>query len=374
MDTMIVVAVVAVVLVGIVVAFVARRRPEQAPEVADCTADSAWERYCSDRAKWSPRDPQVIESFFSGPEADTVRKSIGETTERAASAPDPVVVLRQAIMDSTDRFVLAETISESGGAMGDYAPSVVEAGALRCFSMLKHQDFATDDWYTHYLRMAEMNARNVASMVRKTVEGKAASMEESLHDPLMGAMREIRTTLLHHPPRTPVRRSDKLIHKTEPALPYPSQEQIDRLIEVMSDRFDKLFSGLVYQPEGGAAPNPAAAFQIDAGILYAILAVHFRHPDKAWREIIERSLGAYREAMGDGESLLEIGRACHVAWVRNESEGPLLPALETSCRMAFDDAATGGAGPRAAAMMEDARLLVGSIREVVAKDSPGWQK
>ena len=282
-------------------------------------------------------------------------------------------------MDSTDRFVLAETLaepSESGGAsqtMTDYAPSIVEAGALRCFSMLKHQDFAADDWYAHYLRMAEMNAKNVASMVRKTVRGEAASMEESLHDPLMDAMREIRTTLLHHPPRTPVRRSDKLIHKTDPTLGYPSQEQIDRLIEVMSDRFEKLFSGLVYQPEGGAAPNPAAAFQIDAGILYAILSVHFRHPEKAWREIIERSLGVYREAMGDGEALLEIGRACHGTWVKNESQGPLRPTLETSCRMALDETEPGGAGTRAASMMDDARLLVGAIHEIVAKDSPGWQ-
>ena len=127
-------------------------------------------------------------------------------------------------------------------------------------------------------------------------------MEISLHDPLTSAMRDVRKALLHHPPRTPVR-ADKLVNREVPTRPYPSQEQLDRLIGVMSERLHKLFSGLVYQTGGGPPVEPAGAFQVDAGLLYAILAVHFRHPTDGWREIMDKSLGDYRSAMSNEEDV-----------------------------------------------------------------------
>ena len=50
MNTLIVLAIVGVVLIGIVAVVKFRRRPERVP-AATCTVDSAWDHYCSDRAK-----------------------------------------------------------------------------------------------------------------------------------------------------------------------------------------------------------------------------------------------------------------------------------------------------------------------------------
>ena len=90
---------------------------------------------------------------------------------------------------------------------------------------------------------------------------------------------------------------------------------------------------------------------------------------------MDRSLGTYHEVMDDAENLREIGRAGHAVWVKSEPTGPLRPSLETICRMAFEelnDSASAEVEARAESMLEDAQMLVGAIREIVAKPS-GWQ-
>lgn len=369
-----------VALVVVAVILLRPRKGAAAPTAEEPTIDSAWNRFTADPSTWAPREV----STGRATDLDQLKASLGEAAERVAGAPEPRAALRQAIMDASDRFIQVETLAAAhppGGtsdpaSLADYVSSVVEAGVLRCYAGQRYEDFARDDWYAHYLKTAEMSARNIAGIVRKTVRGEAASIEGSLHDPLMDAMREVRAALLHHPPRTPVRRADKLTHKTEPTKPYPSQEQIDRLVAVMNERFEKLFSGMVYQLDDGSAVDPAGAFQVDAALLYTLLAVHFRHPVEGWRQVMDKSLGAYRSAMQNEERMLEIGRACHSAWSGNV-QGPLPVVMQTSCRLAFGDSAAAdseSAKSMAAAMMEDAQILVGAICEVVDKPGPGWNR
>ena len=377
MSGLVIFAIVAGVILIAAAIFFLRPRAEARPE-PESTMGSAWGQYVAGLQNCSPRDRRAIESLTrdgSGAAA-AVQATLAETWREAQPAPDPRVALRQAIMDATDRFLMDETMrgdegsGDGDGELSEYLASVAEAGALRCFSKQRFDDVGPDDWYTYYLKMAEMNAKNVAGMVRKTVRGEQASMEISLHDPLTSAMRDVRKALLQHPPRTPVR-ADKLVNREVPTRPYPSQEQLDRLIGVMSERLQKLFSGLVYQTGGGPPVEPAGAFQIDAGLLYAILAVNFRHPTDGWREIMDKSLGDYRSAMSNEEELLEIGRECHRIWQANQESGPLDAVLKTSCGLVFDD--TGAADARASGMSNDARVLVGAILDVVAPSASTWK-
>ena len=216
-----------------------------------------------------------------------------------------------------------------------------------------------------------MNARNVAGMVRKTVSGESSQMEAALHDPLMATMRNARNALLHHPPRTPVHKSEKLSDLAIPAQPYPSEEQVHRLTDLMTDRFEKLFSGLIYQVGSGSTVDPVAAFQIDAALLFTLLAASFRYPTDSWRQIMERSLGHHREAMRNEETLLEIGRACTRTWNENLRNGPLEPSLRTCCRQTLDDQVD--VDSVALRMTEDATILVAAVQQALGATGPGWR-
>ncbi len=130
----------------------------------------------------------------------------------------------------------------------------------------------------------------------------------------------------------------------------------------MTVRFEKLFAGQIYQADHGQAVNPVGAFQVDAGLLYTLLSLNFRYPTDSWREVMSEALGPYRKAMEDEEKLLRIAQESHRAWLNDEKEGPLNAVLKTACAVAFQDA-----DPKALAvsMMEDAAVLVSTIKEIV---------
>lgn len=361
-----------VVVVGILVVALFRRPAEADHPGAEATFHAAWSRYLAEPGRWSPRGLQPIEQLAADRgEVERAGRELAETVDAALAAPDPAVAMRKSIMDAADRFVMAEIVSGEGAAEPDYVRSVVAVGALRCFSGLRFNDFSERDWFAHYLKLAEMNARNVAGMVRKTVSGEASQMEASLHDPLMATMRNARNALLHHPPRTPVHKSEKLTDPAAPAQPYPSEEQVHRLTDLMTDRFEKLFSGLIYQIDNGPAVDPVAAFQIDAALLYALLAVSFRYPTDGWRQIMERSLGHHREAMRNEETLLDIGRACTQTWKENLQSGPLEPSLKTCCSKVFADSVD--VDSVTSGMAEDATILIAAVQTALGATGPGWK-
>ncbi|MDH3284533.1 MAG: hypothetical protein OEQ13_07305, partial [Acidobacteriota bacterium] len=315
--------------------------------------------------------------------AERIRKSVGEAVDRALAAADPQAALRKEVMDATDRFVLSETVysaDRGGGETAsdrrelppDHAEAVMEAGALRCFAKLRLGDFSEDDWYAHYIKVAEMNSQNVTAMVRKTVEGEETVLETSLHEPLTRTMTQVREALLRFPPRTAVDQAHRLTSEAAPARLNPTQLQVDRLTEVMSAQFEKLFTGQIYRVEQGPPLNRSAVFQLDAGLLYTMLSLYFRHPAEAWRRIMAESLGAYRGVMQDEEALLETARVYCQIWRDNEADGPLKKMLEKMCDRAQDAASGSPAANRdtlVAGIMEDARLLVGKIRNVVDERS-----
>jgi hypothetical protein len=300
------------------------------------------------------------------------------TIDKASSAGDPVPILRQAIMDGTDRFMLGENVldttdpnistKDADESNDEHTVSVLEVGALRCYSMLRYGDYDQEDWYSHYQRMAEMNSKNVAAMVRKTVEGRKAAFERSLHEPLSHTMKQSREVLLSYPPRTPVQRATKLTTGETTIQRAPTQEQVDRLIDLMSERFERLFSGQVYSVESGPLVSPAATFQVDAGLLYTALAVEFRQPIDAWRRIMRKSLGPYAEAMENEDRLLETARELRESWKEDGQEGPLHELLTCACTKKFelpDGSRPPDPNALAASMREDAAVLVGSIRKVL---------
>lgn len=367
-----------VVIVIAVVAVILNRPSNREPSKAanpDAVLSTAWDHYVTHPDKWSARDRRVIDRVarLDGETSKHLADSLGETVEQALAAPNPQAALRKAVMDATDRFVMADSLT---GADRDRAESEMsdeefegslEAGILRCFAMLRFRDFAKDDWYAHYLSVAEMNCKNVASMVQKTVRGEQSSLETSLHDSLSHTMRQVRQALLHYPSQKPVTRSDRLT--TDDAAPraFPSQHEIDQLTNVMRLRFEKLFSGQMYRVENGAPVNPVDAFQVDAALLYTVLSLYYRRHEDAWRKIMDEALGSHKEAMADEAKLLEMGREFKVVWVKNEQGGPLRQVLETAARTFERPAAAGSAEPTIVAnrMIEDAGFLVRSIREII---------
>ena len=146
--------VVAVLSILVAADYFLRQRRKVTP-AKECTPDSAWEHYAANPESWSSRDRQAIEKLSQRQDAAAeVRKSMGQTVDKALAAPNPTVVLRRAIMDATDRFVMAETLygaelragSESAaGPQAEHLESVLEVGALRCYSKLRFGDFEKQD-------------------------------------------------------------------------------------------------------------------------------------------------------------------------------------------------------------------------------------
>ncbi len=380
---LIVVAVIAVVFILFVLYERLARRQEKAELQPECSAETAWSEYLENRSAWPERHRRAIDALRrqSGEHEETAQRSVDRAIGRALQAPDPQAALRLEIMDATDRFVLSETVASArpGGAglhdeelPSDHAQAVAEAGALRCFAKLRFGDYGDDDWYVHYLKVAEMNSQNVAAMVRKTVDGAESVLETTLHDPLTRTMTQVREALLRFPPRTAVGHTHKLTTGEAPARLHPTQLQIDRLTEVMSAQFEKLFTGLVYRVEEGPLLSRSAVFELDAGLLFTLLDLYFRHPDEAWRKIMTESLGSYRGVMRDQDALLETARVYSRVWRDNEATGPLKKMLERTCERAEAEASSPPVldrGAIVASMMEDARLLVGKIRNVIDERS-----
>jgi hypothetical protein len=375
--------VIILVVVGVILLIVADyffRQRHQKPKQPECSLDDAWNHYLGNSEKWSARDRRAIEHVQGGKTklADKVKASMQTTIDKTSSAAEPLPILRQAIMDATDRFMLGENVldttdpgtdpNEADETNDEYTVSVLEVGALRCYSMLRYGDFDREDWYAHYLRMAEMNSKNVAAMVRKTVEGRKAAFERSLHEPLSQTMRQSREVLLSYPPRTPVQRATKLTTGETMIQRAPTQEQIDQLIDLMSERFEKLFAGQVYSIESGPLVSPASTFQVDAGLLYTALAVEFRQPIDAWRRIMRKSMGPYSEAMENEDRLLKTAQELRDNWKEDGHEGPLHELLTCACASKFelpDGSRPADPNAMAVGMREDAAILVGSIRKVL---------
>lgn len=351
---------IALVLALLIAAETWLRRPKKPADPA-CTVDRALEHYTSHPELWAERDRRAIADLRAEEPSAALAASLHRTVETALAAEEPLVELRRAIMEATDRFVMEETLyrpeagNEGRERLSPGSVAVAEAGVLRCYAMLRFADYAPEDWYTHYLRVAEMNARNVAAMLDQALSGEASTIEAALHEPMTRAMKEARDSLLRHPPQTPVRRSARLVAPQLPSRRSPDRRQIDRLTDLMSERFERLFAGQTVQLENGSLLSPAAALRVDAALLYVLLANEFRRPTEAWRRIIEEALGGPSEtATNDHDELLAVGREAHRAWQR--SQAGLDAALKAACSRLVP-AASGAEGG------EDAERCVDLLRD-----------
>jgi hypothetical protein len=369
------VGIVTVVVIIVAAAFALRRRK---PETQTSDLEKAWADYVSQPPEWPRRDRRAVERIpqLEDGVMKTIKASIRNSVDSAMATQDPMVSLRKAVMDATDRFILAEMLHGSQEAPGgtaesssempmDHLESVIEAGVLRRLAALRFQDFGEEDWYSHYLNVAEMNSRNVAEMVRKTVRGDLSSLETSLHEPLTRAMRQVRESLLGYPARIPVERAVKLADQEGTIRLRPTQKQLDRLANVMSERLEKLFAGQGYRVMHGTPVNPAGAFRIDAGLLYTQLAIKFRYAADAWNQIMGEALGPYREVMQGEEQLLETATDLHRIWVESE-DGPLHAVLRSCGSLAFDvPSESVDQETMVSSMAEDAGPLVNHILDAI---------
>jgi hypothetical protein len=360
-----------VAALGALIAVQNRRSKPKAAPAPDCTLDDAWRHYFTHPSAASERDRKALDGATSEAELrERLEPSLHEATERAIAAERPLIVLREAIMDATDRFLMVETLydhEDPAAAAPDLdAASIVEAGVLRRFASLRYGDAAEDDWYTHYLRVAEMSAGNVAAMLRKTVSGEGPAIEASLHRPMAQTMREAREGLLHHPPQTPVSRATQLAAGPHPDRRAPDQHQIEQLSELMSVRFEKLFAGQLYQREDGTLIDPVAAFEVEAALLHSELSAHFRQPDEAWRRVLENALGGHGEAVSSSEDTL-LALAHDTRRAERATDGSFQAALRAAVAGAFHERGAESAeavGDLAADMHEEGISLVAAIRDV----------
>ena len=373
------VTIVAVVVVLAALILMQQRRAQpRAAARPECTLEEAWAHYFDHPAEAPARDQAASAGLGSAREeaAQRLLPRLEATAAEALASAEPLVVLRQAIMDASERFIMVETLydPEASGGEGQVSAesydAVVEAGVLRRFSGLRFGDAGPDDWYAHYLRVAEMHSRNVNAMMQKTLAGEASSLESSLHAPLVETMRDAREALLRHPPQTPVSRATHLAAGSQPERHAPSQRQIDRLTEILSEHFERLFAGQVYRHRG-ALVDPVAAFEVDAAILHAVLALRFRHPTEAWRRILVGALGGRGEVVAtEGDTLLAVAHKVRRTW-QGSGEGRFGLALQTACREVFST--SGRTQPEdlealAEDMLEDAAALVGSIQDVTRQE------
>ena len=366
-------AFIAMVMILAAGVYLSRQRHEKPDQ--ECTAKKAWShymskaRYLDDPGPWTTRDLKAIESLRQKSDGtkEKLKASIGETVDKALAAQKPVAILREAIMDATDRFVPYETLSRTEGSAGesmDEFESVLEAGALRCFSMLRFGDYDKEDWYSYYVKVAQVNCSNVAAMVGKTVRGEQTMLETSLHDRLTRIMAQTRTTLLHDPQRTRVKEAE-MIAGTAPAELAPSEGQIERLTEIMTERLAKLLAGNIYYLEHGPIVNPVGAFQVDAALLHTHLSLRFRQPDKGWRQIVGKLLGEHGDMEQNAENILKIAGGFRQVWEESRQDDPLAAVLNSAFSIAFPGAGPADGEAVTSRMMQDASVLVGAIREVL---------
>ena len=370
----IVILAVAALLLFLIIQQWRRSRPSKAAE-PDCTLEEAWDHYLAHRQEWSERDRLAIESLSATELLDPLRSRLQEVIDTALAASNPLVSLRRAIMDAADRFVMIETLGGTTPASEERlsaAESVLEKGALRCFSKLRFADFSDDDWYTHYLRLAEMNANNVAAMVQATVKGQPTSIETSLHEPLTQAMARARQVLLLHPKQEAVDRTTRLDEASGIRPPSPSQAQIDEISELMKRHFQDLFTARIYGIGDRNPASPAAAVHVDAVLLYSMLALEFTQPHRAWRQIMEHALGGDAEALHGEEELLRCASHAQQVWLDHQDNEPFDAALRVACDDAVASTNPEHADALAENMKEEALELARGIRDILRQpEAPG---
>ncbi|MEE2778162.1 MAG: hypothetical protein VYE73_15525 [Acidobacteriota bacterium] len=126
----IVIAAVVFVLAALIIAQQKRAQPERAAQ-PDATVDTSWDHYFAHPAEAPTRDQRAILEVGSstGEARERLIGALREAGALALSAPEPLPVLRKAIMDATDRFITSETLYDeeaSEGLASQDADAVIE--------------------------------------------------------------------------------------------------------------------------------------------------------------------------------------------------------------------------------------------------------
>jgi hypothetical protein len=281
----------AIFLVILIERWFNRRRTRAADP--ECSIDKAWLHYLDKEEARSERDQSAVETYrenFSEQSVQKLRDSLESIEVKASQASSPRSFVRQKIMDATDHFLMLEFLSSLGGAEPDesYYRSVLRTGILRIYAGLNYGDCAQEDWYSHYLTVTEMNAKNVSGMIEKSNRGEDSSMETSLHEPLTKSMRAVRKALLTYPVRTAVRPEE--LTDVDVSVEGATEKQINELANLMKTRFERLFSGQLYRSVDLATANPSGLLIVEAALLYTQLYLRFPEDDSAWTKVLEKAL------------------------------------------------------------------------------------
>ncbi|UCF38350.1 MAG: hypothetical protein JSU96_05730 [Acidobacteriota bacterium] len=362
-----VVAIVAVILVIVGVERLSHRRRTKASS-PDCNMEQAWQYYLDHPQLVTERDRKVMARFEETLESEGIeelRQNLRSIETEASDQPAPLQFIREKIMNATDRFMMIEYLS----GLADQAPSadfcrdVLQAGALRTYAGLKYGDFSAQDWYAHYLKMAEMHTKNVTGMIENSTQGNHSSLESSLHEPLSQSMREVRKALLKFPVRTQVL-SDELLGPRV-AAETASEKQVAQLASLMRARFNKLFSGQLYGSVDSALVNPGGLFKVESAILYTQLVNRFPDDDQAWSKVMDQALSNQPALLQDKQNLLSIGRHFQGTWSRTK-EGPLMETLTSGSTLVCTSRSNGDQGRQFAQQVKgDAMELVRLVTDIV---------
>ncbi|MCW4026154.1 MAG: hypothetical protein NWE76_01560, partial [Candidatus Bathyarchaeota archaeon] len=335
---------IAVVLLSFVVAerFLAWRRKK--PPKPGCSVEQVWSEFTSGKGLATDHERKAVERYeeeLSPGDITNLKERLIRVEEESLKQAQPLVRIRRVIMDATDRFLLwdAHLGDSSQSVSTDYLLGVLEAGVLRRYAGQKYGDVSENDWYSHYLSVARMNAKNVVDMVNKSTSGESIALEASLHDPLTESMSTAREALLHYPVKTPVLEGDQVGFVASKPIELASDQQIEQLAEIIKVRFGKLYQGQLYGGVARIGLNPGGAFKLETGLLHILLSLRYPHDSKAWRAILEKALGKDHGALHDSEALVSLGKDLQKIW--RESSDPLLGVLESGTAMLSAGTASG---------------------------------
>lgn len=340
----------------------------------DCTVAEAWDRCMTEDGSRTALEREGCGYLRAlDQEAATQLRGRLQPLEEKLSGSHGRRRLREAIMDVTDRYLFAEAVTQRQRAEGEevdpglrrlYEHRLAQACVLRCLAGMRYADRAADDWYTHYVKLARLNVKNVATMVDRTTHGDQAELESSLHNSLTRAMTGMRDDLLDHPPRQPVRTHtpievEAVKSRGSEAL---SSTELELLTTLMKGRLTRILMGELYADEDEVL-EPARAFALDASLLYALLADRLKQPSHDWQRIVEMTLGE-GAVPHDIEQLRDRGVQLHEVWKQHSSEGPLQKALVVGYRQARagDDSGSVPLG-----VIEDAGGLLRDVQAILGR-------
>ncbi len=187
---------------------------------ANLTMQQAWDFWMNNRGQASGESRQIaslVRNKLSRDQIALIREELLDTEVLSKTAANPLIPLREAIMNAVNRSVFTAAVMELDGAQrerverrlsctedalaAEHLSNRLMLNILRFYSVTKYDDGAEKDWFTFYLDAACANVGNVMTMLGGGVVKAKATVR--LLGPHHLVAEGLRQQLLYSPPRTP---------------------------------------------------------------------------------------------------------------------------------------------------------------------------